>query len=122
MKKIIAVCLLLSFLVGCSGTYIAKPTPGIRVLRGDVPHTQYTEIALIESERLNFYLFGIEAVKIASPEASDQLNDVVNNMLVKRAKKLGANAIINVENDVSVPYFPFCFYKAEAKGLAVKLK
>jgi len=122
MKKVIAVCLLLTFLVGCSATYVAKPTPGIRVLRGDVPHTKYTEVALIESERWNFYLFGIAAVKIASPEAGDQLNDVVNNMMVKKAKKLGANAIINVENDVSVPHFPFCFYKAEAKGLAVKLK
>jgi len=122
MKRIIAVCLLAMLIVGCSGTYIAKPTNGIKVLRGDVPVNKYTPVALIESERLNFYLFGIEAVKIASADASDQLNDVVNNMMVKKAKALGANAIINVENDVSVPHFPFCFYKAEAKGLAVKLK
>ncbi len=122
MKKIIAVCLLLSFLVGCSATYVAKPVSGVKVLRGDAPVGKYTPVALIESERLNFYLFGIEAVKIASAENKDQLNDVVNNMLVKEAKKLGANAIINVESDVSVPHFPFCFYKAEAKGLAVTLR
>ncbi len=122
MKKIIAVCLLLSFLVGCSSTYVAKPTAGIKVIRGDMSVSKYTPVALIESERLNFYLFGIAAVKIASADAEDQLNDVVNNMLVKKAKRLGADAIINVEHDVCVPYFPLCFYKAEAKGLAVKLK
>jgi len=122
MKKIIAVCLLVMLIVGCSGTYVAKPTAGVKVLRGDVPVSKYTPVALIEAERMNFYLLGIEAVKIASPEASDQLNDVVNKMLVKKAKALGANAVINVEHDVKVPFFPLSFYRAEAKGLAVKLK
>ena len=122
MKKILTVCLLLTLLVGCSATYVAKPVKGIKVIRGDVDSKKYTPIALVEAERLNFYLLGIEAVKIASADNKDQLNDVVNNMLVKEAKKLKADAIINLESDVSVPHFPFCFYKAEAKGIAVKLK
>ena len=122
MKKIIAVCLLLTFLVGCSATYVAKPVADIEVLRGDLDSSKYTALGLIEAERLNFYLFGIESVKIASASNKDQLNDVVNTMLIKAARDLGANAIINVESDVSVPHFPFCFYKAEAKGIAVKRK
>ena len=122
MKKLISLCLLLVFLAGCSGTYIARQDPNFDVLRGDLDRSDYTPIALVESERLNFYFFGIAALKIASADADDQLNDVVNNMLVPQAKGLGANAVINVENDVSVPHFPFCFYKAEAKGLAVKKK
>ena len=122
MKKIITVCLLLTFLVGCSSTYVAKPVADIKVIRGDVPISKYTPLGLIESERLNFYLLGIESIAIASADNKDQLNDVVNNMLIKQARDLGANAIINVESDVSVPHFPFSFYKAEAKGIAVKLK
>jgi len=112
MKKIIAVCLLLTLLVGCSATYVAKPVSDIKVLRGDVPASKYTPLGLIEAERLNFYLLGIESVAIASADNKDQLNDVVNVMLIKAAR----------ESDVSVPHFPFCFYKAEAKGIAVKLK
>jgi len=122
MKKILTVCLLLTLLVGCSATYVAKPVKGIKVIRGDVDSKKYTPLGLIEAERLNFYLLGIETVAIASADNKDQLNDVVNNMLVKEAKKLKADAIINLESDVSVPHFPFCFYKAEAKGIAVKLK
>jgi len=122
MKKIITVCLLLTLLVGCSATYVAKPVKDIEVLRGDLDSSKYTALGLVEAERINFYLLGIESVAIASADNKDQLNDVVNNMLIKAARDLGANAIINVESDVSVPQFPFCFYKAEAKGIAVKRK
>jgi len=122
MKRIIALCLVLAFLVGCSGTYIANQSSKFDVLRGDLDRSKYTPIGLIESERLNFYFLGIPALKVASADAEDQLNDVVNNMLVPKARRMGANAVINVENDVSVPRFPFCFYKAEVKGLAVKKK
>ena len=122
MKRIITVCVLLTLLVGCSATYIAKPVADITVIRGNVDLDDYTPLGLVEAERMNFYFLGIEAAKIASASNKDQLDDVVNTMLIKAARDLGANAIINLESDVSVPHFPLCFYKAEAKGIAVKLK
>ena len=121
-KQIIVVFVLAALLVGCSGTYIAKrPAKGMYVTSGDEAKP-YTPVAFIESERLNFYFLGIQVLKIASPEADDQLNDVINKMLIPKAKALEADAIICVEHNTRVPYFPMSFYWEEAKGLAIKYK
>ena len=122
MKKLIAVCVIASLLIGCSGTYVAKVNRSdIFVTRGDTTKA-YTPLALIEAERLNFYFLGIPVLKIASPEAEDQLNDIVNKALIPKARALKADGLICVEHDTRVPYFPMSFYWEEAKGIAIKFK
>jgi len=122
MKKFLSLVVLVSFLVGCSGTYIAKSPTDVFVTKGDLTKA-YTPIAAIQSKTLAIYLLGIGSVPLfGTPSPDDQLNDVVNKMLVPKARKLGANAIICLEYDVQVPSFPLMFQWNMAKGMAVKIK
>lgn len=122
MKLLLVSCLAVTcLLVGCSATHVAECPPDVFVTKGDLTQP-YTPIAVVESQRLNFYFLGISAAKIASPEADQQLNDVVNAMLVNKARQLGANAVICLEAESQVPYFPLCFYWERANGLAVKTR
>ncbi len=123
MKKIIVLSVLVSFLIGCSGTYIAKAPTDVFVTKGDLTKA-YTPIAAIQSKTMAIYLFGIGSVPLfGTPKPEDQLNDVINKMLVPQARKLGANAIIGLEYDVTLPCFPFMLYRINvAKGMAVKTK
>jgi len=122
MKITLLACLtVVCLLVGCSATYTATCPGDVFVTKGDTTRP-YTPIAVVEAQRLNFYLLGISAIKIASPEADAQLDDVVNAMLVKKARALGANAVICLEAESQVPFFPLSFYWERANGLAVKMQ
>ena len=121
IKRISAVCILVSWLVGCSGTYVARSPRGVFVTRGDTTKA-YAPVACLEAGRLNFYFLGISSLMIASPEAEDQLDDIVNQMLVPKAKALGADGIICLEYNTQIPYFPMSFYWEEARGQAIKFQ
>lgn len=120
MKKLLAMCVCFSVLfVGCATTDVARSPKSseIFVTSGDIDEP-YTPVGFIVARRTEFKLliFTIFPAK---------LQDVLDEQLIKKAKELGADGIVNVKyNSITHP-FPMSLFKgamAEVSGLAIKRK
>ena len=120
MKRVIAAIVACALMVGCSATYHAKAPGDVFVTKGDAPGP-YTPIACVEAEKLNFYFLGLGFLPVGAPAPEDQLDDVVNSMLVNKARDVGANAVIRLEYETRVPVFPWMWYYERANGMAVRM-
>ena len=130
MKKNFCFFVFIFFLSGCSfffrNVQVAKiPShEGIFVASGDIPFS-YEPIGFIRVKKYGFKLFWYITIVVVD------LDEAINKLLIKKAREMGAEGIINVEYNYSVS--PSNAYEqiavigtiipsVTATGLAVKLK
>ena len=135
MRMRLATLALLLLASGCGWTHdhIVAPVDagnvdphweGVFVTAGDLPAASYTPVAFIHATHYGLYLFW------EMPVVSATTRKVIDERLVREAKKRGADAVIEVHLSYSTtPGFPYSLVtlgtvvrEVDADGMAVKLK